>query len=164
MEAWGQRVSASFLLVPLRQHRNVDLYGRHPWAGGVAVACIAGCVSLRRSVALRGRIALGRSIAVSLGSSHLRPVPVWGRNLRHVQLWLCRGDDAGCKGLRWHIRLGFNHCGGEGLWRKGLRPIHWRGRISIGSERLSGQRRGHRGEGQPERRGQLLTHAVPHEH
>ena len=49
--------------------------------------------------------------------------------------------------------------GGEGRG-----AVDGRGGVAVGGEGLRGERVGHRRQRQPERRGQLLTHAVPHEH
>lgn len=166
MAVWGQ--TASLLLVSLCQHGNVDFYGRHPRAARVAVACVARCIALWRSINLRGSIALWRcialrgSIAVGLGSSHFWPVPIWMK-LRHVHLGWCWGNHTLCIALGGHIRLCIHHCGRvEDLWWKGLRTIHWGGRISVGSEWLGGHRCWHVGQWQPEGWRQLLTHTIPH--
>lgn len=157
-------ISASVPLNSLRQHRDVDLYGRHPWARRVAVARVAGGVGLRRSIALRGGVTLWGGVAVGHGSSHLWTVPVWSRHLRHVHLCGCRGNHALRVALGWHIWLGVDHCGRIGLWWEGLRTINRGGRISVGRKGLGGQRSWHGGQGQPEGRRQLFTHTVPHEH
>lgn len=154
-------------LVPLlflRQHWNVDLYGGHSWAGRVAVACVAGRVALRRSVVLRGRVTLRGGVAVGLSAPHLRTVAVWSGDLSHVHLRDCWGYYTLCVALRGHVGLGVDHSGRKHLWGKWLRPINWRGRVPIGGERLGGQRGRHGRQRQPERRRQLFTHAVPHEH
>lgn len=127
----------------LRQHRNVDLDGRHPRAGRVAVAHVAGRVALRRSVVLRGRVTLRGSVAVGLSTPHLGTVTIWDGDLRHVHLRDCWGYYALCVALSGHVRMGVDHGGREDLRGKGLRTVNWRGRVPVGSERLGGQRGRH---------------------